>query len=402
MRHSRGGGRVRPREKRGYGAGTAGACRARVKHLLCSVAVVLGVSACSGDPELSSGPGSGGTGGAPSTGTGAGGGPATGGAGAAGGGGGGGAGGECVPGGFAPQPDAYPVSIAGQTAWVHDEGFTSGYFHTYDELTLPGPDERPRKVHVLVPREYTESCNRYPVVYMNDGETTFWPGGPGDKSWDVAQGLEGLYAEGAIPEVIVVAVHAIDRNYEYSHTAWAPDVECCGVETYADYLADGVKAFIDANYRTQPEPERTAIVGSSRGGLCAFVVANLRPDAFRMAGCLSSSFWLGLEPVWGGDFSGGPLSTSKLLDMTKGTLSDPSLRPTLWIDWGLVFTGGFHNEVIEKNAAEYGPEMVALLQQEYGYTDGQDLSWMEDPIGEHDEISWARRFPLVMKALHGR
>ncbi len=162
-----------------------------------------------------------------------------------------------------------------------------------------------------------------------------------------------------------------------------------------------MKGFIDAHYRTAPEPEKTAIVGSSRGGLCSFVVASLRPDSFRKAGCLSPSFWLGLEPVWGGDFPGGPLATSKLLDMTKGTLSDPGQKPTLWIDWGLVFTGGFHNEVIEKNAAKYGQEMVTLLQADYGYSDGQDLFWMEDPAGEHDEISWAKRFPLVMKAFFG-
>jgi pimeloyl-ACP methyl ester carboxylesterase len=217
----------------------------------------------------------------------------------------------------------------------------------------------------------------------------------------VAEGLEKLYSEGAIPPVIVVAIHAIDRSYEYSHTAWAPNVTCCGVETYADYVADRVKGFVDAHYRTQPEAERTAIVGSSRGGLASFLVANLRPDKVRMAGCLSPSFWIGLEAAWGGDFPGGPLSTSLLHDMTKGTLADPALRPRLWIDWGLVFTGGFHNEVIEKNAAAYGKEMVTLLEEEHGYAAGQDVFWMEDPIGEHDEVSWARRFPLVMKALYG-
>lgn len=314
---------------------------------------------------------------------------------------GGAGGGVCVASGYPPQPAAYPVDIGGQKAWVHDEGFTSGYFNTFDALQVYGPNDLPRKVHVFMPRGYAEGCDRYPVVYMNDGETAFWPGGPGNKSWSVAQGLEELYAEGAIPPIMVVAIHAIDRNVEYSHTEWAPNEACCGVTLYADYVSDGVKAFIDASYRTRPEPEHTGIVGSSRGGLCSFILANLRPDAFRMAGCLSPSFWLGLEPVWGGSYSGGPLSTSKLLEMTKGTLSDPSQRPTLWIDWGLVFTGGFHNEVIEKNAATYGAEMVSLLQADYGYINGDDLHFMEDPAGEHDEASWARRFPLVMKAFFG-
>ncbi|MEZ4308175.1 MAG: hypothetical protein R3F14_09040 [Polyangiaceae bacterium] len=235
---------------------------------------------------------------------------------------------------------------------------------------------------------------------MNDGETTFWPGGPGNKSWNVAQGLESLYSERAIGPVIVVAIHAIDRNVEYSHTEWAPDTgvlrggEICGLRGGRGEGVRGRELSHGAGGRGDSHRRLFA------RGLCAFVLANLRPDSFRMAGCLSPSFWLGLEPAWGGDYS-GELATSKLLDMTKGTLSDPAQRPALWIDWGLVFTGGFHNEVIEKNAADYGQQMVDLLQSDYGYSVGQGLSWMEDPMGEHDEVSWARRFPLVMKAFYG-
>lgn len=66
-----------------------------------------------------------------------------------------------------------------------------------------------------------------------------------------------------------------------------------------------------------------------------------------------------------------------------------------------MFTGGFHNEVIEAAAAARGAEMVELLASSYGYVDGQELYWMEDPQGEHDEWSWGRRFPDVMLALLG-
>lgn len=307
-------------------------------------------------------------------------------------------GGDCTPSGFGPQAQPYPVEIGGQLAWVHDDGFTSGYFHTFDQLGVGGPGDIPRKVHVLLPPDYESTCARYPVVYMNDGDTTFWPGGIGNKSWSVAQGLEGLYATGAIEEVIVVAVVAIDREAEYTHTEWAPGHTCCGAAGYADYLGDKVKGFVDATYRTDAAANRTAIVGSSHGGLAAFLVAGLRPDRFGMAGCLSSSFWAGLDPIHGGAYGGGALAGSKLLDMTKGTLSSAALRPHLWIDWGLVRTGGFHNAVIEAAATDRGKEMVALLQQSYGYVDGADLHWMEDPSGEHDEISWSERFPAVMKA----
>jgi hypothetical protein len=67
-----------------------------------------------------------------------------------------------------------------------------------------------------------------------------------------------------------------------------------------------------------------------------------------------------------------------------------------------VRTGGFHNEVIEAAATARGKEMVGLLQQSHGYGGGGgELHFLEDPDGQHDEISWGKRFPLVMKAFFG-
>lgn len=313
-----------------------------------------------------------------------------------------------------PSPDggSEPFTFGGQSGWSHDAGSPAGWFHTYDAIELGagfGPDgtpvSAPHKVHLLLPRDY-DRCASYPVVVMNDGSSSFWNGGSADKSWDVPGALSSLYAEGSLEPVIVVAVEPNDRDYEYSHTPWTdPDSlepgDCCGVEDYADYLADGLGAWLDEHYAVATEPEDWAIVGSSRGGLGACTVANLRPDRFGRAACMSPSFWLGLDPVFGGDFDGGPLADSLLIDTLSPTLSDPSVRPHLWIDWGLIRTGGFHNEVIEEAATARGLEMVELLEDEFGYVLDEELHWLEDPEGEHDEVSWGLRFPLVMQTLLG-
>ncbi|AKT37461.1 uncharacterized protein CMC5_016020 [Chondromyces crocatus] len=308
-----------------------------------------------------------------------------------------GAGGSC-DGSGEPLPAApTPFTLGGQQAWAHDEGFASGYFHTYDALDVGGAGAR--KVHVFLPRDYGSSCVQYPVVYMNDGDTTFWPGSVG-KTWDVAARLAELYAEGAIPQVIVVAVHPLARDREYTHAEFAPNRVCCGVSSYADYLADRVKGFIDANYRTRREREVTAIVGSSHGGLGAFLVGALRSESFGLVGSLSPSFWVGLDAVHGGAYTGGALASSALLDLTGAALGNPAMRPRVWIDWGLVRSGGFHNAEIEAAATTRGQEMVTLLGASFGYGAGE-LAWNEDPQGEHDELSWSRRFPEVMKFFYG-
>jgi pimeloyl-ACP methyl ester carboxylesterase len=317
----------------------------------------------------------------------------------AGSGGMGGGGGGTAGGGGIDVKDPYPFTLGGQMGWFHDEGHASGYFNTYDAFKVAGPNDAPRKVHVFLPRDYESSGADYPVVYMNDGNTTFWPGGAGNKTWDVAGNLEKLYADKAIEPVIVVAIHPIDREQEYTHADWFVGHPCCGIEGYTGYVADHVKGWIDQHYRTKPEAESTAIVGSSHGGLAAFYMANRRPDRFGKAGCMSSSFWAGLDGIHGGSFGGGPLETSALVTALHATLADGAKRPRVWIDWGLVRTGGLHNELIEAAATTRGIEMRDLLKSKYGHVENSELFWQEDPQGEHDEDSWSRRFPGMMKAL---
>jgi predicted alpha/beta superfamily hydrolase len=292
----------------------------------------------------------------------------------------------------------YPFVVDGQQAWSHDDGFRAGYFHTFDALTVGAPGDAPHTVHVMLPRSYSDCSKRYPVVYMNDGQTTFWPGGAQGQSWRVAESLDVLYQARAIPEVVVVAIVPKDREFEYSHTPAVPGRACCGADRYTAYVADHVKRFIDSNYRTKPERQSTSIIGSSRGGLSAFFVATRRPAVFGQAGCLSPSFWVGLDPVFGGALPGGSLADSALIKPIDATLRNKAQRPRLWIDWGLRRVGG---DAIEEAATRRGREMVALLKSTYGYAEPQELVWYEDPQGIHDENSWARRFPEVLKVLVG-
>lgn len=291
-----------------------------------------------------------------------------------------------------PASASFPKKLAGQDAWIHDEKSPAGYFHTFDALVVgTGAQAAPRKVHVFLPRSYTKGCARYPVVYMNDGNTAFFPGGVGNKTWDVAAVLAKGYADKAIPEVIVVAVHPIERDREYTHAPWLTGRSCCEVASYTSYLASAVKPFVDGAYRTKPGASDTVIVGSSHGGLAAFYAASTRPEIFGRAIAMSSSFWAGLDEVT----IGGPLSTSALM-----TAASPGLakRPRLYLDWGLVRTGGTHNSIIEDRATARGTEMSALLASSYGYVKESDLFTVEDPLGEHEEISWGRRLgPALAK-----
>ena len=80
--------------------------------------------------------------------------------------------------------------IDGQRCHFHDEsinGISGGHFHTYHDFCVSS--EHPsRKIHVFIPIDYLtySGKKRYPVIYMNDGNNSFWNGGTSNKSWKVS------------------------------------------------------------------------------------------------------------------------------------------------------------------------------------------------------------------------
>jgi predicted alpha/beta superfamily hydrolase len=284
----------------------------------------------------------------------------------------------------------------GQVAWFHDSGHAAGFFHTYDALKVAGWQDTPRKVHVFLPRDYERSQQRYPVIYMNDGQTAFFPGGAAYKAWHMAEVLSDLSQHQHIRPVIVVAIHPLNRDREYTH-APVMNNDCCGLSNYAHYVAAFVKPFIDGNYRTIADAHSTMILGSSHGGLAAFYIATQYPEKFRLVGALSSSFWVGLDSTPLGFPFVRSLAQSPLIQTARKTLQNPDQRLKIYLDWGMVRSGGFHNQFIEERATTRGREMQKLLTHEFGYKINENLFVVEDPIGDHTEETWARRLPDILK-----
>lgn len=294
-----------------------------------------------------------------------------------------------------------------QEGWFHDQGHWGGFFHTYENFQVAGPDDPPRKVHIFLPRDYEVSQQAYPVIYMNDGDTAFFPGGSYQKNWNMAAILTRLYLSYQLQKVIVVAVCPRHRDYEYTHAPiWGQ--EWGGLEDYAAYLAFAVKGFIDAHYRTLQQPDQTLVLGSSHGGLAAFYTATQYPEKFGCVAALSPSFWVGVDSYvelslnnFYGPFFGS-LESSALWFLVSQNLQNPQKRLKIYLDWGLIREGGFHNGFMEERAAARGREMGDLLIQKLGYREQEDLFMVEDPMGDHTEESWSRRVENVLKIFFGR
>jgi predicted alpha/beta superfamily hydrolase len=235
----------------------------------------------------------------------------------------------------------------------------------------------PREVQVWLPPGYAEHPGqRYPVLYLHDGQNVFDARAAGAE-WQVDEAAQQGVASGRLRPFIVVAVSVgADRIADYTPTAATLQGERRGggAPAYARYLVEELKPAIDARYRTRRGPADTAVGGSSLGGLVSLWLALHRPETFGTALVASPSVW------WDNKFLLRDISATAV----------PTPRPRLWLDIG----------------AQEGDEAVTLahglaeLLRKKGWS-GDTLRFVEDPRGRHDETSWARRVPAMLDFLYG-
>lgn len=171
-----------------------------------------------------------------------------------------------------------------------------------------------RLILLSLPLTYGTGRERYPVLYLLDGDAHFL---------HTRGTVEFLARNGLMPEVILVAIPSTHRTRDLSPTAEHfknPDgtmgtvAGSGGGEAFLDFLEKTLVPHIEASYRTQPF---RILAGHSLGGLLALHAMATRPHLFQ--GIVAASPAL----AWDHD---QPL---RLLDTFL--LTRPNLRTTLFV-----------------------------------------------------------------------
>lgn len=224
-----------------------------------------------------------------------------------------------------------------------------------------------RALRIYLPPSYDENkAKRYPVLYMHDGQNLFDAKTAAfGVEWGIDETVNHLIAMGRMDEVIVVGIdNTPDRIPEYT--------PCCDpkhgggrIDGYMGFVVDTVKPYIDRNYRTLPDRDNTAIMGSSLGGIASVYIASRHPELFSKAGGVSSSFW------WNNG------------DLVKHAPQHVPVK--FYLD------AGTSNDGLEESQQMRD----ALLAR--GYRNGVDLYFVAAEGASHNEKSWAARVdrPLV-------
>ena len=238
-----------------------------------------------------------------------------------------------------------------------------------------------RDVLVYLPRGYRPlSRQRYPVLYLNDGQNVFDAATSfSGVEWSVDETAERLIKESLIEPLIIVAVANIgeERIHEYAPTRGVIDAKAKRkkrskglAQKYGRFLIGELKPYIDQKYRTNPDAEFTGLGGSSLGGLVTLAIGILYPHAFSRLLVMSPS-------IWWDDFA-----IYRLVDSIE---QKPPLK--IWLDTG---------------TAEPGWEQVRELVKRFvekGWKLPKDLQYMEAQSADHSEAAWAARVAPALQFL---
>ncbi|MEP3838091.1 MAG: alpha/beta hydrolase-fold protein [Algibacter sp.] len=150
---------------------------------------------------------------------------------------------------------------------------------------------RKRKISIYLPPNYNTSQEKFPVLYIQDGQNVFDVASSYSGEWQVDETLNSMYKESGFGLIVVAIDHGGEKRLnEYS--AWDNENSGKGEgKLYLDFLVNTLKPKIDNAFRTKSDSQNTAVMGSSLGGLFAHYAAIVRPDVFGKAGVFSPSFW---------------------------------------------------------------------------------------------------------------
>jgi enterochelin esterase-like enzyme len=248
-----------------------------------------------------------------------------------------------------------------------------------------------RKVKVsiyLPPRYHEQSTQHYPTLFFNDGQDM--------QALGMVENLNMLYQKRAIPDIIVVAIHANNRRMDEYGMAYRADYMGRGAlaEAYSRFVTEELLTYMIENYRMIPETKHTVFAGCSLGGLSAFDIAWSNAHFFGKVGVFSGSFWWRSKPYTNdtADFSDRIAHYLILHSEKRDDLS-------FWLQTGTKdeTDDRNHNGIID--SIDDTLDVIKCLKH-IGYYD-KNIKYVEIVGGEHNTQTWHRALPDFLRWAFG-
>ncbi|RAR48927.1 alpha/beta hydrolase-fold protein [Flavobacterium lacus] len=158
--------------------------------------------------------------------------------------------------------------------------------------------DRNRRIWLYLPPDYFTSTKNYPVLYMKDGQNLFDNLTSFSGEWQVDETLNTLFEEGDYGAIVVGIDNGGGSQRFNEYSPWVNTQYGGGQgDEYMQFIAETLKPYIDENFRTRPEPEMNALIGSSLGALIATYGVCAYPNLFQKLGSFSPAYWFTLTDL---------------------------------------------------------------------------------------------------------
>ena len=225
-----------------------------------------------------------------------------------------------------------------------------------------------RDLIVYLPPDYEQNPRRrYPVLYVQDGQnifdaaTSFLPG----REWHLDEEAQRLITQQAIEPLIIVGISSagLARVNEFTPPV-ASGPKCPGhADLYGRMLVEEIKPFIDGHYRTIKSSNKTALAGTSLGGLATLYLGLKYKDVFGQLAIISpAAFWD--DEIISRYVRSLPAKTNQRIFLTIGTADQPEfLSSTRDLSQAIISKGwkkGADFRYLEVAAAQHTPRDQAV------------------------------------------
>ncbi|HZV70328.1 MAG TPA: alpha/beta hydrolase-fold protein [Saprospiraceae bacterium] len=273
---------------------------------------------------------------------------------------------------YAGGSQSLSVTIAGwEGASGNPHTATSNVQVLHEDYYIPQLN-RHRRIWVYLPVDYQTSSNRYPVLYMQDGQNLFDAYYSFAGEWKIDESMNELFDNGDYGAIVVgIDNGGANRIDEYS--PWVnPGYGGGHGEAYSSFIVNTLKPHIDSLFRTLPGREYTGIGGSSLGANISMFAAVEYQDVFSKVGIFSPAFW----------FS----------DSIYQHITQTGIHQELKI----YFIAGTNESstVISDMQAVY--DTLAFAGENEA-----NMQFIASPDGTHSEWFWAREYPAAYDWLFG-
>lgn len=239
-----------------------------------------------------------------------------------------------------------------------------------------------RDVIIYLPPDYETSADRYPVLYMHDGQNLMDPRTTafGNPEWGVDETAQRLIRNLQMEPIIVVGVYNTNARFDEYTQAVDPQYGGGRADDYGRFLVEELKPRIDSLYRTRADAASTGIAGSSLGGLVSMYLGLTRSSTFTRIGVVSPSiFWANRDIL------------------TRVQALPQKLPLRIWEDMG---TDEGNMETVS-DARLLRDALVAKGWVLGTSRTSSDLRYLEIPGGLHNEAAWAARIDQILLYLYG-